>query len=81
LVILYNCSYWFDVLGIKLNLACWINLSNFGMVNIWIYIQWTYLSIPRQGSRQKITWTFKTMLRQINRATEEKLGFNNSITI
>jgi putative transposase len=51
------------------------------LVNIWIYIQWTYLSIPRQGGRQVVTWTFKTMLKQINRITEEKLGFNNSITI
>ena len=49
--------------------------------NIWIYIQWKYLSIPRQGGRQKITWTFKTMLKQINRATEEKLGFTNKITL
>lgn len=51
------------------------------LVNIWIYIQWTYLSIPRQGGRQPITWTFKTMLRQINRKTEEKLGFTDKITI
>ena len=51
------------------------------LVNIWIYIQWTYLSMPRQGGRQKVTWTFKTMLKQINRATEEKLGFSNKITI
>jgi putative transposase len=58
----------------------YIGLS-FLLVNIWIYIQWTYLSIPRQGSRQPVTWTFQTMLRQINRKTEEKLGFNNKITI
>jgi len=51
------------------------------LVNIWIYIQWTYLSIPKQGGRKKITWTFKTMLKQINRITEEKLGFSNKITI
>jgi putative transposase len=51
------------------------------LVNIWIYIQWTYLSIPRQGGRQKVTWTFKTMLKQINRITDEKLGFNTKITI
>ena len=51
------------------------------LVNIWIYIQWTYLSIPRQGGRQPITWTFQTILRQINRKTEEKLGFDNKITI
>jgi putative transposase len=51
------------------------------LINLWIYIQWTYISTPRQGGRQKITWTFKTMLKQINRSTEEKLGFNNKITI
>ena len=51
------------------------------LINIWIYIQWTYLSTPQQGGRQKTTWTFKTMLRQIGRATEEKLGFNNEITL
>jgi putative transposase len=51
------------------------------LTNIWIYIQWTYLSIPRQGGRKTVTWTFKTMLKQINRITEEKLGFNNKITI
>jgi putative transposase len=51
------------------------------LTNIWIYIQWTYLSIPRQGGRRKVTWTFKTMLRQIGRATEEKLGFSNKITL
>jgi putative transposase len=58
----------------------YVGLS-FLLVNIWIYIQWTYLSMPRQGGRQPVTWTFKTMLKQINRITEEKLGFNNSITI
>lgn len=51
------------------------------LTNIWTYIQWTYLSMPQQGGRQKVTWTFPTMLRQINRATDEKLGFNNKITI
>ena len=51
------------------------------LVNIWIYIQWTYLSIPRQGGRQKVTWTFKTMLRQIIRATDEILGFSTKILI
>jgi len=51
------------------------------LVNIWIYIQWTYLSIPRQGGRKPVPWTFKTMLRQINRQTEEILGFNDKITV
>jgi len=51
------------------------------LVNIWIYIQWTQLSTPRQGGRQPRTWTFKTMLRQITRKTEEKLGFTDRITL
>ena len=51
------------------------------LVNIWIYIQWTYLSMPQKGGRKKVTWTFKTMLKQINRITEEKLGFDSKITI
>jgi putative transposase len=58
----------------------YIGLSLF-LINVWIYIQWTYLSIPRQGGRQPVTWRFKTMLRQINHKTEEQLGFNNKITI
>ncbi|MDR2624203.1 MAG: hypothetical protein LBC39_06525 [Methanobrevibacter sp.] len=58
----------------------YVGLS-FLLVNIWIYIQWTYLSILRQGGRQRVAWTFKTMLRQINRESEVKLGFSNKITI
>jgi len=42
------------------------------LVNIWIYIQWTRLSIPRRGGRQPRTWTFKTMLRQITRNNRGK---------
>lgn len=51
------------------------------LINIWIYIQWTHLSRPRQSGRQPRTWTFKTMLRQITRKTEEILGFTDGITI
>jgi putative transposase len=51
------------------------------LTNIWIYIQWTRLSLPRQGGRQPVNWTFKTMLRQINRITEDQLGFSNKIII
>jgi putative transposase len=58
----------------------YIGLS-FILVNIWIYIQWTRISIPRRGGRRKLTWTFKTMLKQINRTTEEILGFNNRIIL
>ncbi|MDR2544281.1 MAG: hypothetical protein LBD03_01845 [Methanobrevibacter sp.] len=58
----------------------YVGLS-FLLVNIWTYIKWTYLSIPRQGGRQPVSWTFKAMLKQINRITEEKLGFSSNITI
>jgi putative transposase len=51
------------------------------LLNIWIYIQWKYLSTPRQGGRQPAKWPFKTMLKQINRAAEEKLGFKKGIII
>jgi putative transposase len=51
------------------------------LLNIWIYIQWKYLSTPRQGGRQPVTWPFKTMLKQISRASEEKLGFIKGITL
>ncbi len=34
----------------------YVGLS-FLLLNIWIYIQWTYLSTPRQGGRQPRTWT------------------------
>ena len=54
---------------------------SFLLANIWIYIQWTYLSTPRQGGRQPVKWNFKTMLKQINRATEDKLGFTDTIPI
>ena len=54
---------------------------SFLLANIWIYIQWTYLSTPRQGGRQPVKWNFKTMLKQINRATEDKLGFADTIPI
>lgn len=49
----------------------------FLLINIWIYIQWTYLSIRRQGGRKPIPWSFKTMLRQITRKIEDINGFND----
>lgn len=49
----------------------------FLLINIWIYIQWTYLSIRRQGGRKPISWPFKTMLRQITRKIEDINGFND----
>jgi putative transposase len=51
------------------------------LINIWIYIQWKYLSIQRQGGRQPRKWTFPTMLRQLNRITEEKLGLGAKVII
>ena len=53
----------------------------FLLENIWIYLHWTRLSIPRQGGRKPLTWSFKTMLRQITRKIEDILGFQDGITI
>ncbi|MBU4547544.1 MAG: transposase [Euryarchaeota archaeon] len=53
----------------------------FLLVNIWIYLQWTYLSIRRKGGRHPVPWTFKTMLRQITRKTEDKLGFQEDMPL
>ncbi|WP_157078740.1 hypothetical protein [Methanobrevibacter filiformis] len=36
---------------------------NLLLVNIWTYIQWTHLSTPRQSGQEKVTWTFKNMLK------------------
>ena len=47
----------------------------FVLMNIWVYIQWTYLSIRRRGGRKPIPWTFKNMLRQITRKIEDEFGF------
>jgi len=47
----------------------------FLLMNIWIYIQWTYLSIRRKGGRKPISWPFRTMLRQITRKIEDLNGF------
>ena len=58
----------------------YIGLS-FILVNIWIYIQWTCVSIHRKGGRRKLKWGFKTMLKQINRITEEILGFGTRIIL
>jgi putative transposase len=53
----------------------------FLLINIWIYIQWTYLSIRRKGGRQIIPWSFKTMLRQITRKLEDISGFNQHMPL
>lgn len=53
----------------------------FLLINIWIYIQWTYLSIRRNGGRKPILWTFKTMLRQITRRIEDINGFKDHMLL
>ena len=53
----------------------------FLLINIWIFIQWTYLSIRRQGGRKPIPWSFKTMLRQITRKIEDITGFNDAMPL
>ena len=47
----------------------------FLLMNIWIYVQWTYLSIKRKGGRKPIQWAFKTMLRQLARIIEDEFCF------
>jgi putative transposase len=47
----------------------------FLLVNVWIYVQWMFLSTKRKGGRIPCRWPFKTMLRQVARVLEELLGF------
>lgn len=53
----------------------------FLLMNIWIYVQWMYLSIKRKGGRKPIQWAFKTMLRQVARRIEDEFGFFDSMPI
>lgn len=47
----------------------------FLLMNIWIYVQWMYLSVKRKGGQKPIQWTFETMLRQVVRRIEDEFGF------
>jgi len=47
----------------------------FVLMNIYVYIQWTYLCIRRRGGRKPVPWKFKNMLRQITRKIEDEFGF------
>jgi len=47
----------------------------FLLMNIWVYVQWMYLSVKRRGGRAPIQWAFKTMLRQVARRIEDEFGF------
>ncbi len=47
----------------------------FLLVNIWIYVQWMFLSERRRGLRRPVHWPLKTMLRQVSRILEDLLGF------
>lgn len=47
----------------------------FLLVNIWIYVQWAFLSERRRGGRKPAYWPLKTMLRQVSRVLDELLGF------
>ena len=47
----------------------------FLLVNVWIYVQWMFLSTRRRGGRIPRSWPFKTMLRQLSRILEDLLGF------
>jgi putative transposase len=47
----------------------------FLLVNIWIYVQWTFLSERRRGGRKPTYWPLKTMLKQVSRVLDDLLGF------
>jgi putative transposase len=47
----------------------------FLLVNVWIYVQWMFLSTRKRGGRIPRPWPFKTMLRQIARVLDDLLGF------
>jgi len=47
----------------------------FVLMNIYVYIQWTYICIRRKGGRKPVPWTFKNMLRQITRKIDDEFGF------
>jgi putative transposase len=47
----------------------------FLLVNVWIYVQWMFLSMRRRGGRRPVRWPFKAMLRQVSRVLEDLLGF------
>jgi hypothetical protein len=47
----------------------------FLLVNVWVYVQWMFLSEKRRGGRKPVRWPFKTMLRQLLRILDDLLGF------
>jgi len=47
----------------------------FLLVNVWIYVQWMFLSERRKGGRTPVYWPFKAMLRQLLRTLDDLLGF------
>lgn len=53
----------------------------FLLMNIWVYVQWMYLSVKRKGGREPIQWSFKTMLRQVARRIEDEFGFSDYMLI
>ena len=47
----------------------------FLLVNVWIYVQWMFLSKRRRGGRSPVYWPFKAMLRQMLRILEDLFDF------
>lgn len=43
------------------------------LLNLWIYIKWTYLSQRRKGGRKPINWTYETMIGMITIALDRIL--------
>lgn len=53
----------------------------FLLVNLWVFIIWTYVSRPRQGGRQLFQALFplRTMLQFLRQAVERKIGVKTEI--
>lgn len=53
----------------------------FLLVNLWVFIVWTYVSRPRRGGRELLGELFplRTMLQFIRQAVERKLGTKTEI--
>jgi len=53
----------------------------FLLVNLWVFIIWTYVSRPRKGGRQlfQVLFPLRTMLQFLRQAVERKIGVKTEI--
>ena len=53
----------------------------FLLVNLWVFIIWTYVSRPRKGGRQlfQLLFPLRTMLQFLRQAVERKIGVKTEI--